>query len=321
MEEGKSVTLDAKAPNTIEARDVTVAFGEILALDHFTVDVPRGMIGLLGPNGSGKSTFIKTVLGLVKPTGGSVTVNGLDSSVQFMEIRDRVGYMPEHDCLIETMTGIELVSYMGRISGMTKNDSITRGHEVIDFVGLGEHRYRPISTYSTGMKQRVKLAQAIVHDPEIIFLDEPMNGLDPTGRDDMLDLIDRIARSEKSILLSSHILPDIERLCKDVIIISSGRAIVQGDLDDLMSGDRERVRMTIRGPPEKLRSFIDQLSRVCAVLTVAEGFRESIVTVAKVENSSEIFRLAKTEGVQVRSLEPDRISLEDVFLKAVKGVA
>jgi ABC-2 type transport system ATP-binding protein len=171
------------------------------------------------------------------------------------------------------------------------------------------------------MKQRVKLAQAIVHDPDIIFLDEPMNGLDPTGRDDMLDLIDRIAQSDKSILLSSHILPDIERLCKDVIIISNGRAIVQGDLDDLMSGDRERMRMTVRGPPEKLSSFIDQLSRSCAVLSVVEGFRESIVTVTKVESTSEIFRLAKTAGVQVRSLEPDRISLEDVFLKAVKGVA
>lgn len=307
--------------NTIEARDVTVAYGDILALDHFTVDVPRGMIGLLGPNGSGKSTFIKTVLGLVKPTGGSVIVNGLDSSVQFMEIRDRVGYMPEHDCLIETMTGIELVSFMGRISGMTKKDSITRGHEVLDFVGLEEHRYRAISTYSTGMKQRAKLAQAIVHDPDIIFLDEPMNGLDPTGRDEMLDLIDRIAQSKKSILLSSHILPDIERLCKDVIIISSGRAIVQGNLEELMSGNRERTRMTVRGPPEKLRSFVDQLSHVSTVLTVTEGFHQSTITVSDAARSSEMFRLAKATGVQIRSLEPDRISLEDVFLKAVKGVA
>jgi ABC-2 type transport system ATP-binding protein len=308
------------AANTIEARDVTVAYGEILALDRFTVDVPRGMIGLLGPNGAGKSTFIKAVLGLVKPAGGSLSVNGMDSLTQRMAIRDQVGYMPENDCLIETMTGVELVTYMGRISGMAKEDSITRGHEVLDFVGLGEHRYRAISTYSTGMKQRVKLAQAIVHDPDVIFLDEPTNGLDPIGREEMLDLIGRIAASKKSILLSSHILTDVEKLCKDVIIVSGGRVIVQGDLDDLLSGDRDRTRIKVRGPPEKINAFVGGLSQFGTVAAVNEEFHESVITMVNVSDSSEIFQLARSVGVQVRSYGPDRMSLEDVFLKAVQAV-
>ena len=210
---------------------------------------------------------------------------------------------------------------MGRISGMAKEDSITRGHEVLDFVGLGEHRYRAISTYSTGMKQRVKLAQAIVHDPDIIFLDEPTNGLDPIGREEMLDLIDRIAASKKSILLSSHILTDVERLCKDVIIVSSGKVVVQGNLDELLSGERNRTRIKVRGPPEKMKVFVAQLAQVGQIAAVAEEFGESTVTLANVTSSSEVFLLARSLGVQVRSYEPDRLSLEDVFLKAVKEVA
>ena len=135
--------------------------------------------------------------------------------------------MPEHDCLVEVMTGVELVSYFGMISGMSKNDSIPRSHEVLDFVGIGEERYRPISSYSTGMKQRVKLAQAIVHDPNLLFLDEPTNGMDPLGREEMLNLIERIAAGHKSILVSSHILQDMERVCEHVIIINNGRAVAQ----------------------------------------------------------------------------------------------
>ena len=149
--------------------------------------------------------------------------------------------MPEHDCLVEGMTGVELVSYFGMISGMSKSDSILRSHEVLDFVGLGEERYRPISSFSTGMKQRVKLAQAIVHDPNILFLDEPTNGMDPFGREEMLDLIGRIAAAHKSILVSSHILQDMEKVCEHVIIINNGKAVAQGSLKNLLGARRKET--------------------------------------------------------------------------------
>ncbi|MCK4757632.1 MAG: ABC transporter ATP-binding protein, partial [Thermoplasmata archaeon] len=161
---------DSGSVFTISSKDVTVSFGQILALDNFSVNIPAGIVGLLGPNGAGKSTFIKTLLGLLVPDKGSMTIGGHDTQAELALVRDMIGYMPEHDCLIDNFTAVELVSYMGQISGMVKRDAIPRSHEVLDFVGIGEERYRVISSYSTGMKQRVKLAQAIVHDPKILFL-------------------------------------------------------------------------------------------------------------------------------------------------------
>jgi ABC-2 type transport system ATP-binding protein len=304
----------------IVAEDVVVSYGPVLALDHFSVDVPKGIVGLLGPNGAGKSTFIKTVLGLLEPKEGKVTVSGLDSMKDRMSIRDLVGYMPEHDCLIEAMTGAELVAYMGRISGMSKKDSIPRSHEVLDFVGLAEQRYRPISTYSSGMKQRVKLAQAIVHDPSIVFLDEPTSGMDPQGREEMLDLINRIAASDKSILLSSHILHDVERLCKNVIIISGGRAVKQGNVEDLLSRGGARKRMVVRGTERALKDFLTSIGEVHQVLSVSEEFGQVTVVLVNREGSDRVFQLARSTGVQVRSYLPDRMTLEDLFIDTVREV-
>jgi ABC-2 type transport system ATP-binding protein len=302
----------------IEAEDLVVRYGHVVALDHFSVKVPKGIVGLLGPNGAGKSTFIKAVLGLLDPQSGTINVEGLDPAKDKMAIRDRVGYMPEHDCLIEAMTGVELVAYMGQISGMEKKDSIPRSHEVLDFVGLNEQRYRPISTYSTGMKQRIKLAQAIVHDPSIIFLDEPTSGMDPQGREEMLDLIGRIAATDKSILLSSHILHDVERVCKDVIIISNGKAITQGGIESLLSQGSERKRVVVRGQPEALGRFITMLSGGYEVLSTSEEFKQVTVVLVNTGGSASIFEMAHQAGVQIRSYLPDRFTLEDVFIEAVK---
>jgi ABC-2 type transport system ATP-binding protein len=308
----------ASIEGQIEAQDLVVRYGPVLALDHFSVKVPRGIVGLLGPNGAGKSTFIKAVLGLLDPQSGTISVEGLDPAKDKMAIRDRVGYMPEHDCLIEAMTGVELVAYMGQISGMEKKDSIPRSHEVLDFVGLNEQRYRPISTYSTGMKQRIKLAQAIVHDPSIIFLDEPTSGMDPQGREEMLDLIGRIAATDKSILLSSHILHDVERVCKDVVIISNGKAITQGGIESLLSQGSERKRVVVRGQPEALDRFIAMLSGGYEVLSTSEEFKQVTVVLVNTGGSASIFEMAHQAGVQIRSYLPDRFTLEDVFIEAVK---
>jgi len=304
----------------ISARDVVVRFGQVVALDRFTVDIPEGMIGLLGPNGAGKSTFIKAVLGLVEPQGGKVTVAGLDSREGMMEVRDRIGYMPEHDCLVDTMTAVELVSYLGRISGMSKGDSIPRGHEVLDFVGIGEERYRPIGSYSTGMKQRVKLAQAIVHDPGILFLDEPTNGMDPRGREEMLELISRIAASGRSILVSSHILHDVERVCKHVVIVNGGSVVTEGSMDSLLSKGEGRRKLKVRGSTEALQGFIGAMSERYEVVSISEEYGQVTMAIIDREGSGPIFRLAGSHGVQVRSYLPDRISLEDVFIDTVREV-
>jgi ABC-2 type transport system ATP-binding protein len=302
----------------IISEDLVVRYGRITALDHFSVEVPKGIVGLLGPNGAGKSTFIKVVLGLLDPQSGKVTVSGLDSSRDRLTIRDQVGYMPEHDCLIESMTGVELVSYMGRIAGMSKSDSIPRSHEVLDFVGLTEQRYRPISTYSTGMKQRIKLAQAIVHDPNIIFLDEPTSGMDPQGREEMLELIGRIAASDKSILLSSHILHDVEKVCKRVVIISNGKAVTQGEIDSLLNQGNERKKVVVRGQAEALRLFILEVSKELEIASMSEEFGQFTMVIANRGDSTRVFEMAKSSGVQIRSYLPERFTLEDVFIDAIK---
>lgn len=315
-EEGSS--MEGGAEHTIVARDVIVRFGNILALDNFSIQVPRGIVGLLGPNGAGKSTFIKTVLGLVSFESGDVRISGMDPRTDVMAIRDRVGYMPEHDCLVDTMTGLELVTYFGRLSGMTKEDSIPRSHEVLDFVGLGEERYRPTSTYSTGMKQRVKLAQAIVHDPEILFLDEPTNGMDPLGREEMLELISRIAASDKSILVSSHILQDMEKVCQHVVIINSGRAISQGPMSVLLDQGRDRKRMQVRGDHQLLLKFAEELRRSYQVISVSEEFGQMTIVLVNSGPSAALLDLAKRNGVQVRSYVPDKLTLEGAFIRSVK---
>jgi ABC-2 type transport system ATP-binding protein len=308
----------AKKQIRIDTHDLVVRFGSIVALNSFSVGVPEGIVGLLGPNGAGKSTFIKAVLGLVNAVKGTISIDGLDPKKDTTAVRDMVGYLPEHDCLINYLNAVELVSYMGQISGMSSNDAIQRTHEVLDFVGVGEERYRIISSYSTGMKQKVKLAQAIVHDPKILFLDEPTNGLDPQGREEMLELITKIGASGKTILVSSHILQEVEKVCEHVIIINDGALIKEGPIKTLMMGEKNIFRVKIRGSPEGILGFKKALDELFEVISIeGEEGQQTIVFKAK-GDESRIFALASEKGIQIRDFGPATLSLEDIFIEAFK---
>ncbi|GAA2758548.1 ATP-binding cassette domain-containing protein [Actinopolymorpha rutila] len=212
--------------SVIAIHDLTKRFPSVTALDQLTVDIGPGVTGLVGANGAGKSTLIKILLGLQPATSGAATVLGLDVATQGPAIRDRVGYMPEHDCLPPDMSATEFVVHMARMSGLPAASARERTADTLRHVGLYEERYRPIGGYSTGMRQRVKLAQALVHDPRLVFLDEPTNGLDPSGRDEMLGLVNRIGTDfEISVLVTSHLLGELERISDQVVIIDGGRLL------------------------------------------------------------------------------------------------
>jgi ABC-2 type transport system ATP-binding protein len=303
----------------IDAQKLVVRFGTIVALNNFSVGVPKGIVGLLGPNGAGKSTFIKTVLGLVEADEGTIEIDGLDPRKDTTQVRDMVGYLPEHDCLINYMNAVELVSYMGQISGMSSKDAIQRTHEVLDFVGVGEERYRLISSYSTGMKQKVKLAQAIVHDPKILFLDEPTNGMDPQGREEMLELITKIGASGKTILVSSHILQEVEKVSQYVIIINEGILVKEGQIKTLMVGEKNVFKLRVRGSQQEIADFSKELEKIFEVASKEDEAGQQSLVIKGTESGKRIFKLASEAGVQIREFGPATLSLEDIFIKAFKG--
>src|ERR1700746_260208 len=218
------VTLDA----------VTVTYGKNAALRDVTASFATGAVGLLGPNGAGKSTMLKALLGFVVPERGRVRVLCLALATSPLEIRSRVGYMPETDAHIPGMNAVSFVAYCGELAGLPRVDAMQRAHEVLFYVGLRAARYRNVETYSTGMKQRIKLAQALVHDPDLLFLDEPTNGMDPKGRDEMLELVRDLAHNKGvNLILSSHVLPDVEYTCDSVVVMDKGRVAAAGAIDAL----------------------------------------------------------------------------------------
>jgi ABC-2 type transport system ATP-binding protein len=208
----------------ISARELTKRYPGVTALDSLTVDLEPGIIGFVGANGAGKSTFIKIILGLLEPTSGTVSVLGYDSKTEALELRSHVGYMPEHDCLPLDVSATDFVTHMGGMSGLPFTAARERAAEMLRHVGLHEERYRLIGSYSTGMKQRVKLAQALVHDPKLLLLDEPTNGLDPAGREEMLELVERTGREFGiAVMVTSHLLGEIERVCDHLMAIDAGK--------------------------------------------------------------------------------------------------
>src|SRR5690606_11049447 len=220
---------------------VSVIYGKNQALKNVTARFAPGAVGLLGPNGAGKSTMLKSLLGFIKPAAGRMTVLGLDVAHKPLEIRARLGYMPESDAHIPGMNAVSFVAYCGQLAGLPPVDAMQRAHEVLYYVGLGEARYRHVETYSTGMKQRIKLAQALVHAPDLVFLDEPTNGMDPKGRDEMLALIRDLAyRKHVNLILSSHLLPDVEATCEHVVVMDRGRIVGGGSITEL-KGARAQV--------------------------------------------------------------------------------
>src|SRR5436309_9038509 len=217
-----------------QLENVTKTYGSVTALDHLSVTVPTGAVGLLGPNGSGKTTMIRTLLGLIPIDSGSGEVLGMDFRRRQLDIRREVGFAPEDECLFPHVAGVEFVAYAGELVGMTSNDALQRAHEVLDYVGLGEARYRKVESYSAGMKQRLKLASAIVHDPKLLILDEPTNGMDPAGRQEVLELSRDLAHNKgMSLLFSSHLLPDVEAVCNYVVVLGSGKLLAQGEIQQL----------------------------------------------------------------------------------------
>jgi ABC-2 type transport system ATP-binding protein len=236
----------------IEIRSLTKRYPAVTALDAFTVDIEPGVIGLVGANGAGKSTLIKTVLGLLAPTSGSIRVLGLDPAREGETIRSRVGYMPEHDCLPPDVVAAEFVTHMARISGLPRTAARERASEALRHVGLYEERYRQIGGYSTGMKQRVKLAQALVHDPDLLLLDEPTNGLDPAGRDAMLALIHRIGTQFGiSVVVCSHLLGEVERICDWLVAIEGGK-LLRADRISAMTVQRDVLAVEVDEGTEEL---------------------------------------------------------------------
>ena len=232
----------------IATRGLTKRFGSVVALDDLGLDVEPGVIGLVGANGAGKSTLIKILLGLIEPTSGSAEMFGLDVATHGLEIRQRIGYMPEHDCLPLEISATEFVAHMAQVNGLPRAAARERTAETLRHVGLYEERYREMRGYSTGMRQRVKLAQALVHDPRLMLLDEPTNGLDPAGRDEMLDLVRRIGTEFGiSILMSSHLLTEIERVCDYLVVIEGGKLIRSDDLSSF-TGRTEVLTVEVDGP-------------------------------------------------------------------------
>ena len=236
----------------IELEDIQVRYGSLTALSIGEVRLPRGAVGLLGPNGAGKSTLLKTLLGLLRPASGRGTVLGIPIGGDGLEIRRRVGYMSENDAFVADLTSVEFVRLAGELAGMPRREAIRRAHEVLSYLELDEARYRRLEEYSTGMKQRLKLALALVHDPDLLVLDEPTNGLDPSGRRNFLDLLATLCRDHgKSILISTHLLEDVERLCESVLVLRSGEILAAGRIEDLRDPTRQRYCLELRGEPRE----------------------------------------------------------------------
>jgi len=233
--------------------------GRVVALSDLTVSVEPGIIGLVGANGAGKSTLIKILLGLLPPTSGQVRVLGLDPTTQAEQVRARVGYMPEHECLPPDLSAAELVTHLARMSGLPRTAARERASEALRHVGLYEERYRPVGGYSTGMKQRVKLAQALVHDPDLLLLDEPTNGLDPAGRDAMLVLIHRIGSEFGiSVVVCSHLLGEVERICDSLVAIDGGR-LLRADSVSAMTTVRDVLAVEVSEGTDELAGRLAQL--------------------------------------------------------------
>ena len=297
--------------------NLQVRYGTRVVIQDLTVEVPEGCIGLLGPNGAGKTTLIKTLLGFLRPARGSATVLGHSVSTESLRIRQRIGLMPEQDCHIPGMNAVTFVSYAGELAGMPGAQALRRAHEVLEYCGLGEARYRPVETYSTGMKQRIKLAQALVHGPRLLFLDEPTNGLDPAGREDMLNLIRSISHGKDvNVIVSSHLLPDIERTCDRVIVMQTGRVVTQGLVAELRQMTTIQVEVDL-----KIASadFVEAMDRRGAKLLQQFGSNYRFELPDGVgDTGHELFTAARASGAQLRGFRPATRSLEDIFLEAVE---
>jgi ABC-2 type transport system ATP-binding protein len=283
-------------------------------LDGVNLQVAPGAIGLLGPNGAGKSTFMKCLLQLQPITSGSAKLLGREVGREGRDIRRRVGYTPEQDCHIPGMVGCEYVAYCAQLCGLPFQVARQRAHEMLDFVGMGQERYRQIDTYSTGMKQRLKLAQAIVHDPEIVFLDEPTNGLDPKGQEQILQLVQSLWRTYGiTVIVSSHLLHDVDRICEQIIIIARGRVLVHDTLEHLKARKRGAAEVVVADRHQELQSACARQQWSCELLPNGH---------VKVEHGCDSLNplINVLHGLKLAPLEiiPSPNALEEAFLQALE---
>jgi ABC-2 type transport system ATP-binding protein len=295
---------------------LSVTFGGRPILKNLRGDLRGRAIGLLGPNGAGKTTLIHTLLGFHQPSSGSARIFGSDIRSDANQIKRFIGYMPERDAFISKMSCIHFVRFMAELSGLPAATALERAHEALFFVGLGEARYRNVDTFSLGMKQLAKLAQAIVHGPRLIFLDEPTNGLDPPARQRMIRMIREIRDSgQANIVLSSHLLRDVEECCEEIVILKEGQLVTYCNLEEERKANKKFLMLETRG---ELRDFVEGVGAMGSECAVTGDHRLKII----LQNGTEIrdlYKLAASSRVQIRRLTYKRDSLEDIFLKAMEN--
>jgi ABC-2 type transport system ATP-binding protein len=295
---------------------LTKNFGALRVLDDISISVGSGVTGLLGPNGAGKSTLIKVLLGLLRATTGSARVLGMDVRLQSRAIRERVGYMPEDDCYLPALTGIESVQFAAQLCRIPAIEALRRAHEILDFCGAGQERYRQVETYSTGMRQKLKFAQTLVHDPPLLILDEPTSGLDPDERDAMLNRIRVLARQHgKSVILCTHILPDVQAVSDSVIILAAGRIRVADRLESLSRPASPALLVRTVGSSASLQ---EALRRRGLQTELTPDGSVSVQTAGQ-DAAAVVWSTARQTQTLVRSMTPTRNSLEAIFLAAVQG--
>ncbi len=302
--------------NFIDLESISRRFGSQEALRDVTLRLEHGRIGLLGPNGAGKSTLLKVLLGLLPPSTGTGRVLGLDLHMDGTELRRVIGYMPEADALVPGMAGASFVALAGQLYGMPRKQALRRAHEVLTYLDLEDARYRRLEEYSTGMKQRLKLAQALVHDPPALLLDEPTSGMDPAGREGMLNLLLCLGRDHgKAILLSTHLLGDIEKVCESVVILHEGRVRCHGKVAELCRRRHDRYRLHIQGPQGP---FVEDLCLEGARVLHDNGRGELRVAVPAGWITRNFFALADNRGVLIRGLQADDEDLEELFHRVIE---
>ncbi len=302
--------------SAIETRDLHKRYGAHVALQGVDLDIPEGTVGLLGPNGAGKSTLIKALLGLI-PFEGAAKVIGHDAAREQDQLRAFVGYMPEGDQLPPDLTAVQYILLAGELSGLPRSEARGRSHSLLDWVGLGEARYRKLGGFSTGMRQRVRLAQALAGSPKLLFLDEPTSGLDPRGREEMLDLIAEVrARTGATIILSTHILPDVERICDHVVVLAQGRVKHQGSLATLLADEENRYEIKVLGEDAALRASLEADGAA-----ITDDVGRWIARLPEGRGAEWVLAKALEVDADVRQVSPLAMRLDDVFAQTVAGDA
>ena len=294
----------------ITVRNLRKMYGPHLALDDVNLEIPPGAVGVLGPNGAGKSTLFKCLLGLITTTSGDGTVLGYDIRTEGDKIRSRIGYMPEYDALDPGLSAIDQVRYAGELLGMNPAHATRRAHEVLEYVGLKDQRYRKIETYSTGMKQAAKLACALVHDPDVLICDEPTNGLDQRAREFMLQTLRRtVSEGNRSVLMSSHVMDDVQEVCDRIVMIHNGRIVVQRRIEDLARQIEREIEISVWGGASRMQQELE--SRDFVVRRLGRVLR---VDRADDNTTRNILEAAVSADVQVRQMQEYEPDLEDIFL-------